>query len=183
MSENPWDEPLGIQRPLAVEVYSRAMVTGHRPQHLTPAEVAWSQVTLNHTAWRLRSVYGTRHGISGLALGADSWWALAVLASGMHLHSYIPFLDQPKKWNAEQQALWAELRRKSKTEVVVGGQEYNVGMLHARNDAMLADADLVVALFKPGTPGGTASAVKKARAKGQPLLLLDPTERSIKWER
>lgn len=158
------------------------MVTGHRPQHLNAAEQAWAQVSLMHTAWRLRSVYGTAHGISGLALGADTWWALGVLASGMHLHAHIPFEDQPIKWPAADQSMWRELRRKATTEKVIGGQGYDVKMLHARNDSMLADADLVVALFKPGTTGGTASAVTKAQRRGLPLLMLDPTARTIKRE-
>lgn len=179
---NPWDEPAGILTPRSVEVYPRAMVTGHRPKYLTESEMAWSQVALHHTAWRLRSVYGTQHAIAGGALGADTIWALAALAAGMHLHLYIPFEDQPNPWPAYDQAVWAELRRKAKTERIIGGKTYDVKMLHARNDAMLADADLVVALYIPGETGGTASAVAKARSKRQPLLLLDPRGRTIRWD-
>lgn len=184
--ENPWDDPLGIGRPLAVEVFCRAMVTGHRPQHLTPAEAAWSQVALTRTAWRLRSVYGMRHGISGFALGADTWWALAVLGCGAKLHAYIPFEEQDKTWPEADRELWAELRRRAHHEVVVGGRAYDVKMLHARNDAMLkatkAGSGVVVALYKPGTPGGTKSAVEKAEKMGLPRLLLDPTARKITRE-
>lgn len=182
MSESPWDEPLTVNRTPGIEQFTRVMVTGHRPQHLDAGEQAWSQAALASAAWRLRSVYGTTHGISGLALGADTWWALAVLASGMHLHIHVPFLDQPKKWPAADQAMWAELRRRAKTEKVIGGQEFDVKMLHARNDSMLNDAELVVALYKPGTKGGTASAVDKARKRGLPLLLLDPAARKMSRE-
>lgn len=166
-----------------IEVFPTAMVTGHRPKNLTGAEIAWAQVALHHTAWRLRSKYGTTVGVSGMALGADTWWALAVLASGMHLHAHIPFLDQPKPWPEGDQVMWTELRRKATREVVVGGQGYDVKMLHARNESMLAEtaeaSGLVVAVYKPGTGGGTASAISKAEQRGLPMLLLDPTTRRI----
>lgn len=157
----------------------RVMVTGHRPQSLSPAEVAWSQVTLHRVAARLRNQYGAETGISGMALGADTWWALAVLAAGMDLHAYLPFAEQPKKWPEHDRALWGELRGRAAHEVLVGGEHYDVRMLHARNDAMLEACDLVVALYKPGNRGGTASAVTKARQRGLPLLMLDPTRRHI----
>jgi hypothetical protein len=148
-------------------------LSGHRPQHLAPDEAAWSQVALHNADGRLRSVYGTQVAISGMALGADTWWALAGLSAGMHLHAYIPFEAQPNKWPAKDQELWHELRRRAHVEVLVGGEEYDVTMLHARNAAMLAYGDLIVALFKTSTiKGGTFSAVTAARKTGQPLLVL-----------
>ena len=80
--------------------------------------------------------------------------------------------------------MWRELRRRSRTVTVVGGKDYDVRMLHARNDSMLdataAGNGLVVALFKPGTKGGTASAIAKAEKRGLPLLMLDPVARKIR---
>lgn len=178
MNPNPHDTPGAIQTP-HLECFRSAMVTGHRPQHFTPEEAAWAQVALHKTAWRLRSIYGTTEAVSGFALGADSWFALAALSAGLRLAAYIPFEDQPVKWSAVDQALWAELRRRAHREVLVGAQHYDVKMLHARNDAMLKDADLVVAVYKPGTPGGTASAVAKATKKNQPILMLNPVARTI----
>lgn len=159
------------------------MVTGHRPHRLSPDEAAWSRVVLHRVAWRLRSVYGARTGISGLALGADTWWALAVIGCGMRLHAYVPFEEQAAKWSAADRALWSELRGRADQETVVGGQCYDVRALHARNDAMLEatadDSGLVVAVHN-GTPhGGTASAVQKAKDRGLPLLVVDPASRRI----
>lgn len=159
------------------------MVTGHRPKHLTAVEAAWSQVALHRVAWRLRSGYDTKVGTTGMALGADTWWGLAVLGSGMDLHAYIPYTSQPDAWPAADRALWAELRRRARHEVVVGGTSYDVRALHARNDAMLDATEtaggLVIVLYKPGTAGGTATAVATARRRGLPILLLDPGARAI----
>lgn len=167
-----------------------AMITGHRPQHLSAAEQAWSQLAIAKTVNNLRQNYGTEIVVSGLALGADTWWALAGLSAGLKLDSYIPFKDQPKKWPAADQALWRQLVQHSWRKTVVGGQEFSVAMLHARNDAMLkttlASNGLVVALFLGDkTSGGTFSAVDKAKKKGLPLLILDPAKETyskVNWE-
>lgn len=180
---DPFDEPRGIEPP-HLHVWRSVAVTGHRPSGLTSEQAAWGQVALHRTAWRLRSVYGTVEAISGMALGADTWWALAGLSAGMRLAAYIPFEDQPVKWPQADQELWRELRTRAHREVVVGGVTYRVQDLHARNDAMIADADLMVALWNPASEkGGTTSAVKKIRAAGKPMLLLDPVARKISRER
>ncbi len=183
MYENPWAQTAS---PIAVPcgpAFPVAMVTGHRPKLLTPAEVAWSQAALMNVAWRLRSVYGTVRGLSGFALGADTWWALGVLACGMSLEAHIPFEDQPSGWGEVDRHLWSELRARAASETVAGGKAYDVKMLHARNDAMLdATRDgsgVVVVLYKPGTPGGTRSVVDKADKMGLPQLLLDPGTRTV----
>lgn len=180
------DPDAGLAAPIRaphLECWPTVMVTGHRPRHLTGAEAAWAQVALHRTAWRLRSAYGTQVGISGMALGADTWWALGVLASGMRLHAFIPFEDQAEPWPEADRALWCVLRRRAAAETIVGGQTYDIRMLHARNDAMLAATDdaggLVVTLYKPEEKGGTASAVAKARRRRLPLLILDPCTRTI----
>lgn len=161
-------------------VFGRVMVTGHRPHHLDADQQAWSQVMLARVAAQLAGMHGARHCISGLALGADTWWAVAGLAAGMRLHVYVPFEAQAAKWSGEQQALWRQLRAAASREVLVGGRDYDVRMLHARNDAMLADADLVVALLRSdATSGGTHSTVSKGRHSGRPMLLLDPVTQRV----
>jgi precorrin-6x reductase len=60
------------------------------------------------------------------------------------------------------------------------GTDYDVRLLRARNDGMLAEADAVVAVLKPSkTSGGTASAVRKAQAMGLPIVHLNPERRTV----
>ena len=65
-------------------------LTGHRPQHLDAQQSAWARVVIPQVMARLVTVYGMRVAISGMALGADTWWALAALSAGVELHAYIP---------------------------------------------------------------------------------------------
>ncbi|WP_248581590.1 hypothetical protein [Nocardioides sp. InS609-2] len=174
MTDNPWAEPRGILPP-AHEAFPKVAITGHRPKAMTPAQLGWAHVAIARATWRLRSTYGAQCAISGMALGADTIFAVSALACGMDLHAYIPFEAQPDVWPEADRQLWHHLRARAAREVLVGGIEYEVRMLHARNDAMIQDADLVVALLRSdATKGGTFSAVKKTAQAGKPMLMLDP---------
>jgi uncharacterized phage-like protein YoqJ len=163
--------------------FRNVMLTGHRPNALTQVEITWSKRELLKTLKRLKAFHGIEEVISGFALGADTWWAEYALELDLPLAAYIPFEAQPSKWPVREQGIWRELRAKADREVVLG-EEYQVWLLHARNDAMIKDAELCVALWKQSKDsGGTFSAVKKIRQQGKPLILLDPETRTITSER
>jgi len=47
---------------------------------------------------------------------------------------------------------------------------------------MIADANAVVAVHRPSkVDGGTASALRKARARRLPVILIDPDFRTVTW--
>lgn len=163
--------------------YSRVMVTGHRPQRLPDDSHQWAEQELERVAVKLRDTCGMQVGISGMALGADTWWGFATLFAWQELWAFIPFPQQPDRWRPEDRARWEELRSRATHEVIVAG-EYSVGALHARNDAMLDNADLVVAVLDPSiVGGGTASAVQKAEARGLPVLHINPVHRVTTWRK
>lgn len=154
--------------------FPRVMVTGHRPQGIPPRNRRWVELELERIAVKLRDQNGMRVGISGMALGADTWWGFATVFAWCDLWAFIPFPQQPEKWQPEDLARWNELRSRAKHEVVVA-EEYSVGALHARNDAMLANADLVVAVWDPShTTGGTYSCVQKAHQAAMPMIHVNP---------
>lgn len=158
--------------------FSRVMVTGHRPHLLSPEGSRWAELELERVAVKLRDQHGMQIGISGMALGADTWWGFATLFAWRELWAFIPFPQQPDRWAPDDVARWQELRERAKHEVVVA-REYSVKALHARNDAMLLNADLVVAVWDPANQsGGTFSCVEKARARGLPILHVDPVAQS-----
>ncbi len=153
--------------------FRRVMVTGHRPQHLTEGETVFAQTELLRLARKLRDGHGMDTAISGMALGADTWWAESAIATAVALAAYIPFESQPDRWSAKDRAQWQWLRAKAAEEKIIA-PGYSVGALHARNDAMIRDSDLAIAVWKPSkTSGGTASAVKKLQAKGRDIVIVD----------
>ena len=154
-------------------MFSRVMVTGHRPQLMTIEQSSYANDTLLKIAKKLLKSYGMTEMISGLALGADTMWADISVKLNVPLAVYIPFPQQANRWSFKDQQHWNYLREQATRENVIS-DKYSIRMLHARNDAMIKDSDLVVAVWSPRqNTGGTASAVKKVRQKNKPMILVD----------
>lgn len=163
--------------------YPTVALTGHRPQSLTAQQAAWVQVTLALVARRFADVYGTRAAVSGLALGCDTWWALSALAAGLELVAFVPFEAQADRWADADRTLWLALRAAATSEHLVSPGGYDVKALHARNDMLIRSADAVIAVVRSDKPdGGAASALGKALAAGKPVLRIDPTVFTVRWE-
>lgn len=150
------------------------MVTGHRPQHLDPDVRPWVRAELDRLAVKLSADHGMTLGISGMALGADQWWAAALVRHKIDLEAHIPFPQQANRWQSEDVDEWNRLLRVAHKLVTYGGF-YDVKFLHARNLGMLRRADLVIAVWDPAkTTGGTASAVEKATKMRLPIIHVNP---------
>ncbi|XKH58548.1 DUF1273 domain-containing protein (plasmid) [Citricoccus nitrophenolicus] len=163
--------------------FRSVMVTGHRPHLMNPVQASWAESELQRLAVKLRDEHGCTEAISGMALGADTWWAKAALGAGLRLAAYIPCESQPSRWSAADRRTWEQLRVEATREVVVGTVP-NARTFHARNDAMLQDADLVVAVWDPTvTTGGTAATVAKARRRGMDIIIVDLAEARTRIER
>nr|WP_221374377.1 DUF1273 domain-containing protein [Actinoplanes polyasparticus] len=154
------------------------MVTGHRPQHLAPADRPWVRSELNRLAVKLRAEHGTQVGVSGMAIGSDLWWTDSVDRAGLKLWAHIPFPQQPDKWQPADRVEWERLCRVADKVKTYGGY-YDVRTLHARNDGMIEVSAAAIAVWLPGkTSGGTASAVRKLDGAGVPIIHVDPAART-----
>lgn len=160
-----------------MSLWPAVMVTGHRPQHLHPDVRPWVRSELERLAVKLRAEHGTHVGISGMALGADLWWADAVVKAGLKLWAHVPFPQQPDKWHPADRDEWVRLCRVADKLTMYGGY-YDVKTLHARNDGMIKASAAAVAVWLPAKrDGGTASAVRKLTAVGLPVIHVNPATR------
>lgn len=151
--------------------FPTVMVTGHRV--LSDEQRTYATDALRKIAKTLLKNHNTQEVISGMALGADTIWAETALEFGIPLAAYIPFPQQADTWTPNEQKTWQELRDQSSREVCIA-QNYSVRYLHARNDRMLKDSSLVIAVWEPSLKtGGTTSTVNKARALGKPIIIVD----------
>lgn len=154
-------------------VFTRVAVTGHRPQFMTDEQTAWVRDELARLATKLRDNFGTTTAISGLAIGADTMWSEAALQTGLDLWAYIPFESQPSGFSPTQKKTWLRHRAAAVREVCLG-TDYDVRLLHSRNDFMIRDADLMICVYDPAkTTGGTASTIKKIQTQGSAHVLMD----------
>lgn len=156
-------------------------LTGHRRDGISHADRPWVVDTLGHVAARLGERYGAREAISGMAVGADTWWAQAALEHGLSLAAYLPCPQQADRWATVDRETWTSLRSCASREWVAS-DHYTLQSLHSRNARMVDDCDALVAVLDPArSTGGTASTVRRARAKGLDTLHVDPIARTLRW--
>ena len=161
--------------------YPVVAITGHRPGSLSTEQRQYMQEGLEFIASGLVGYYGAERFLTGLALGADTIWAELALKYGVEYDAYIPFEGQEDRWSKSDKKKYRELRSSTSSEKVFG-QQFSNGLYHARNDALIQDSDLLVAVWRPSVQkGGTFSTVQKSLKRNHPTLLLDMDEFKVKW--
>lgn len=155
------------------QIFKSVMVTGHRPQELTEEQIDFSKRSLLSIGKQLKRDHSTVEAISGMALGVDTWWAQVALRLELDLAAYIPFETQKNRWSQKDQQLWTNLRARASREIVCG-DSFAYKWLFVRNDRMIADSDLAIAVLDPTrTKGGTVDSVRKIRKLEKPMILVD----------
>ena len=104
---------------------------------------------------------------SGMALGADTVWAQAIVAKKTKYPDKIIFVadipdtGQPSLWPEPSQNTWSELIERA--DIINTYAQNNPGksygyILNQRNIGMVDACDILIAIYN-GTPGGTRNAV------------------------
>lgn len=170
------------------ERWAQVACTGHREKSLTPDQRSWMHTELHRVAAKLIAEHGMRVAIHGGANGADLAWAAAADDCGVdELWAYLPFPQQTRGWHPDQVEVWQRYTRLRTedppgfaTERVFMGDIYAVQLLHARNDLMIRDCEVMVAVVDPArTTGGTASVLHKI-GPSKPVIVLDVVARTVK---
>lgn len=168
-------------RNMELEREKSCCFTGHRPDKLPwgdnerdprcvalKASMAREIETLYHRDFR--------HFISGMALGADLFFAEAVLSlrekyPDLILEAAVPCLTQASRWPEREQTRWRSILAAADLETVVQ-RNYDRWCMHRRDRYMVDRASTILAAFD-GTPGGTFYTLNYAASKGLDILLLD----------
>jgi uncharacterized phage-like protein YoqJ len=161
-------------------VWPTVMVTGHRPQHLRPDVHGWVRAELDRLAGKLRDEHGTTVGVSGMALGADLWWADAVVRAGMQLEAHVPFPQQAEKWQPDDQREWRRLLGLA-ARTVTYGHAYSPYLLRKRNRGMVNASTEIVGVWIAGRASGTSHALRYAVDRGRRPIWVDPEIRRTLW--
>lgn len=110
--------------------------------------------------------------ISGMALGWDLALAEAAARLRMNVSCYFPCVEHWATWPAQTQKWYTRLLQglmcNGATARYITKTPYraNPGCMELRNQAMVADCNIVLALWD-GTPGGTSNCVKHAESVGR----------------
>ena len=161
--------------------------TGHRPEKLPwrgEEEDPGCLSLKKRLADTLESLYGReyRHFISGMARGADTYFAEAVLAlkerrPGVLLEAAIPCPTQAHAWRASERARWRSILDRCDLETVVQ-QHYDRSCMLRRNRYMVEHSSILVAAYD-GMGGGTMYTISYAMDCGLEIVNLPLQEPGI----
>lgn len=133
-----WMRQRALDRGDAPDRWVRAAVTGHREHLLSePGTRAWVQSELARLAGQLAADHGARIAISGIATGADLWWADAAHEAELAVWAYQPHPQQTDRWKTDQVSEHARLLALTQRRVMVGSR-LEKRFYHDRNALMLA---------------------------------------------
>lgn len=155
--------------------------TGHRPEKLpwrddedAPACLALKA----RIARALEELYrrGYRHFITGMAKGADLYFAEAVLAlrgrcPDVVLEAAVPCASQADRWTAAEQARYRAILDQCDLESLIQ-QHYDRFCMFRRNRYMVEHSSLLLAVYD-GSKGGTRYTIGYAVDCGLEILQLE----------
>lgn len=155
--------------------------TGHRPDKIRMGALDGYQAPVHARLVGVARVALVRHApdrvISGMALGWDTALAEAALDLGIPYDAYVPFEGQESRWPAGAQRRYHDLLRLARQVLVVSPGSYSVERMDLRNERMVDDCDLLLALWN-GTPGGTRNCIRYASSVRRQMVNVWP-----EWQR
>lgn len=134
--------------------------TGHRPDKLGGYRQSVLDRLIDLALDSLRSIK-PKLVITGMALGWDTALALASIELGVPFHAYVPFKGQELAWPKDSQIKYRDLLKSSDKVVVCSPGDYSNEKMQIRNEQMVNDSDLLMALWN-GSPGGTRNCLEYA---------------------
>ncbi len=136
--------------------------TGHRPEKLGGYKIPnltqkLLRLALLDDLIRLRP----RHAFSGMALGFDTWAAMACIDLDIPFTAAIPCDGQDSQWPDHSRMIYHIVLAKAATVVVISPGPYAAWKMQKRNEYMVDNCEILIAAYD-GTPGGTQNCIKYA---------------------
>lgn len=181
---------------MTTEVPSRIMVTGHRPDKLGGYKNYNKHNLIKQRMLQvLSSIISTGcklEGITGMALGADQFFAECCVQLSIPFHAFIPYDGQESRWPSPAQEKYQTLLKSSAGVHITADRQkmkssYDFSKaLMQRNSDMIAFSPLGAIVVWDGSSGGTLDTVKKLNKINLPSVLIDPgnidLNAPISWE-
>ena len=148
-----------------------AAFTGHRFYDFSQREFIQERLT---SAISEAYDHGIRNLISGFALGIDLMAAQLVQSlkcdlPGISLTAAIPFAGQAERYNIYDKRVYRRLLELADKVIVLSDCYYPRCFLD-RDEFMVENASYLIAYYDGREKGGTYYTIKKARARGIPII-------------
>lgn len=164
-------------------------LTGHRPNKLAGYNMDSDyymrlRQRLIRIIERSHAVYKVVECHSGMALGADTVWADAIIhcrekygKERAPFVAEIPDDNQPSRWPQKSQKKWRELL--ANADQVNRYAPQNKGrsyayILNQRNIGMIEACDILIAVYNGDSSGGTANGVRDGQRLGKWIVTIPP---------
>ena len=169
---------------MANDINKCCAFTGHRP-----TKFPWKYDEQDKRCIELKAVLieqieklaaaGVTNFYSGMALGVDTWAAMAVLAlrerkPTVKLHCVLPCEGQEIKWAIPAQTRYKMILGEADSVDYVSRFYYKDCMLK-RNQRLVDSAALLIAVYNGEKRGGTAATVRYAQKTGREIIYINPT--------
>ncbi len=124
---------------------------------------------------------------TGMALGTDSWAAMAVLAlrernRAVKLHCVLPCEGQELTWTVPAQIRYKHILGEADSVEYVNRLYHSKCMLE-RNQRLVDSAGILLAVYNGEKRGGTAATVRYAlKAERKIIYIIPDTLKVIEWE-
>lgn len=117
---------------------------------------------------------GVKKAISGMAIGADTIWAEIILSKKIPLIAAIPFKGQESRWpKAAQERYFKMLSNPLVTQQIVNSG-YSAKAMQIRNEYIVDNCDVLIAVWNGIKDGGTWNTVNYAREKNKEIVYIHP---------
>lgn len=144
--------------------------TGHRPNKLGGYSVEVHNQLVVLAKQALKDLQPSKV-ISGMALGWDQALMEAAQRRAFHTIAAVPFRGQERAWPTESQKKYQSLLDDAADIVYVCEDGYAPWKMQKRNQWMVDQAHVVLALWD-GSDGGTANCVRYAELMHKPVINL-----------
>ena len=141
--------------------------TGHRPNKLGGYDDRVFKRLVDLAKAIIKETKATKV-ISGMALGWDQALAQAAIELGIPFIAAIPFKGQESRWPTSSQKKYQEIIQKAEEIIIVCPGEYSPKSMQIRNEWMVDNCDLVIALWD-GSSGGTGKCIRYEKSINKPI--------------
>jgi uncharacterized phage-like protein YoqJ len=164
-------------------------LTGHRPDKLAGYNMADPyyerlQKRLSAIIEKALKTYPVVECHSGMALGADTVWALAITETRrkygkqrVKFVAEIPAFNQSSRWSRSSQILWTNLIGQADNVNQYAPQNQGRSyayILNQRNIGMIQACDLLIAIYDGSPTGGTANGVRDGKRLNKWITVIHP---------
>ena len=124
-----------------------------------------------------------KKGVVGMATGTDMWSGWIFVKVGVPFIAACPYQGQERKWREDQQRSYRDLLSKADELLFLYDPPTSdrdaAEKLQKRNEWMVDNSDVLLAVWDGVRKGGTWNCIKYAEKVGRPWVRIDPMEFAV----